>query len=178
MQAAMVLVSVIATGFQMYSSYQEGQTEAAMAKYNQEVEMQKARQEENVALAESLRMREEKERYLATQRAGLSASGFTLEGSGWNTMEATANQFERSIALNTYNRELNAMNLRSTAGLYGMQASAARNKAIMSMIGAGLKGVPGILSAGENLGTPSSADLSGMDNFTTPESVINYPMNF
>lgn len=134
------LVSVVSTGFQMFTAYQEGQQQAALAEYNAEVMKQQARQEEEAAKIEALRMQKEKDRFLATQRAAYSASGFTLEGSPMEVMANTAGQFEYDIALNTYNRQLKVWQARSQAGLYGYQASAAKRAGTMGMIGAGLGG--------------------------------------
>lgn len=133
--------SAISTGFQMFTAYQEGQQQAALAEYNADVMEQQARQEEEAAKLEAYRMQEEKDRFLAAQRAAYSASGFTLEGSPMEVMARTAGQFEYDIALNTYSRQLKAWGARSQANLYGYQAGAARRAGTMGMIGAGIGGV-------------------------------------
>jgi len=167
----MLAVSAISTGFQMFSAYQQGQQEAAIAGYNAEVMKQQARQEEEAAKVEAIRMQHEKDRFLATQRAAYSASGFTLEGSPMEVMANTAGQFEYDIALNTYSRQLRAWQSRSQAGLYKYQASAAKKAGTMGMIGVGLTGFPSIYKYAANTDWKTGKLKSG-----SPSSMLNSPL--
>jgi len=165
----MLIMAVVSTGFQMYSSYQEGKTAAAMAEYNAKIMEQQARQQGKVALIEARRLRDEKERYLGMQRAAFSATGFTLEGSPLEVMAETANQWEWDISLNTYDRQLKAANLEGQANIYRMQKAAAKMKATMGMIGSGLAGATDLATMG-SMGafkTPAKP-ASGLSN-TSPQ---------
>ena len=163
MMAAMLVTAVISTGFQMYSSYAQGQQEAAMAKYNADVERQQAAQVENAAKAEAIRMEHEKSLFMGKMQAGFGATGL-YGGSSLDTMAFTANQFELDMSNKIYNAQNQAENYRSKAGLYDMQASAAKNKAIMGMIGAGLKGIPSVLSAYGDLPSGEGSVWGGVGN--------------
>lgn len=166
-----MIISAVSTGFQMFSAYQEGQQQAALAEYNAEVMEQQARQEEEAAKLEAYRMQKEKDRFLATQRAAYSASGFTLEGSPMEVMANTAGQFEYDIALNTYGRQLKAWQARSQAGLFKYQAGAAKRAGTMGMIGAGLSGAVSLSTIGalkETGGTNNMLNSSLTNKWKTP----------
>ena len=92
------VVAVAGAGVSAYGQYQAGQAQKEMANYNAKLAENEAIAKEQATAAETQRMRSQKERALAAQRAGYAKSGSVItEGTPLLTMAEQAGLMELDI---------------------------------------------------------------------------------
>ena len=95
---AAIVTSVAGAGVSAYGQYQAGQAQKEMANYNAKLAENEAIAKEQATAAETQRMRSQKERALAAQRAGYAKSGSVItEGTPLLTMAEQAGLMELDI---------------------------------------------------------------------------------
>src|SRR5512146_200618 len=146
MAVAAVLAS---TAMQAYSSYQQGQAQAAEAKaqqrmmeYNARVAEMQARAIEQKTKFDQIRQQRKGQRVMGTLRAKLGASGAMVsEGAPLNLMADQAFELALENALIGYEGQVEAGQARSQGALYsaqgGIYGMRAKNAATAGMLGAG-----------------------------------------
>ena len=144
-----VAVAAASTALSVYGQYQAGQAAEATANYNAKLAENEALAKEQQSHVESLQMQKNKERLLASQRAGFAKAGAVgTEGTPLLLMAEQAGTMELDILNQQRNRAMQATALRSEADLQrytGEQAASA------ATIGAGatlLSGIGSTVSAG------------------------------
>ena len=122
-------LAVVGTAASAYGQYQAGQAAKATGKYNAVLAMNEAKAKEQQSHIESQQMQKQKERLIASQRAGFAKGGSTItEGTPLLLMAEQAGTAELDILNQQRNRAMEATALRSEASLQmyqGKQASKA-----------------------------------------------------
>ena len=124
--AAPYIATAAAAGVSAYSSYQQGKSQEAMAKYNAAVAQQDAKQKEQEGKLAAKEIREQKRRIIATQTAGTAKSGLMSEGTPLLVNIQTAADEEYNALMTSYNAGIQANRFRSDAKLSKMQGKSAR----------------------------------------------------
>ena len=119
------------TALAAYGQYEAGQAAKATASYNAKLANNEARAKEQQAHVESRQMQKQKERLLASQRAGFAKGGaMVTEGTPLLLMAEQAGTMELDILNQQRNRANEATALRSEADMMkyqGKQAARAAN---------------------------------------------------
>ena len=127
----LAIAAIAAAGVSAYGSYQSGQTQKAMSDYNAKLAENEAIAKEQAATAEAQRMRTEKEKVLARQRAAYAKSGAVItEGTPLLTMAEQAGLMELDIMNMQRTGAMSAQASKSQAALdrfSGQSAATAAN---------------------------------------------------
>jgi hypothetical protein len=168
-------VLVAGTAVSAYGTYQAGQAQKAMGKYNADLAKNEAIAKEQQSRFESLQMQKDKERLTAAQRAGFAKGGSMItEGTPLLLMAEQAGTMELDILNNQRNRAMEAQALRSQAKLdiyAGNQAARAANIAafgtVLSGAGSAGMGVASYNAAGSaGSGAPQMKTVSASQGYT------------
>ena len=91
---ASLVVSAVGAGVSYYGSQQQAKATERMAKYNAKVQENEAIQQDMEMREQISRTRRENKRLLASQRAGVAASGIEMTGSPLEVLGANAANLE------------------------------------------------------------------------------------
>lgn len=123
-------VLVVGTAVAAYGQYEAGQAAKATANYNAKLAKNEAKAREQQAHVESQQMQKNKERLLASQRAGFAKGGAVItEGTPLLLMAEQAGTAELDILNQQRNRAMEASSLRSEASLSKIQGKQAARSA-------------------------------------------------
>ena len=165
-------VAVVAgTGLAAYGQYEAGQQAKATANYNAKLAENEAKAKEQQAHVESQQMQKQKERLIASQRAGFAKGGAVItEGTPLLLMAEQAGEAELDILQNQRNRAMEATALKSEASLQkyqGKQAARAANIGAIGTVIGGVGGLAGQLGGGKKTtttkSTPKAKSSAGFD---------------
>lgn len=123
--ASVASPAVSGAGMLMTSAGQKAQAEAnaELMDYNRSIAEQEARATEEAGKIEEMKLDKQKKLMLSAEKAGFSASGFTLSGTPLAIMADTASQYEMDRSMLRANTATDAARRRSQGALYGMQAT-------------------------------------------------------
>ena len=147
--------AILGTGLGVISSIRQGsaqsaalKSQAAGARYNQQVAEMNAQAVENASAYQTQLQREKNQRLLASQKVGYGKAGVTMEGTPLEVMADTAADQEKDIIAQRYNYDIQAWRYRSQAGQYGFEAdrsmSMASGATTAGYLGAGTTLLTGI----------------------------------
>lgn len=140
--------TVAGTALSSYGQYQSGKAQQDMANYNAKLAENEAIATEQLAHAETQRMTKDKQRLMATQRAGYAKSGSVItEGTPLLFMAEQAAEMELDMITQQRNRALEANMLRSQAKLDKYSGKVA---SYAGRLGAGATVLSGAGQAGGN----------------------------
>ena len=94
---ASIVVSAVGAGVSYYGSQQQAKATERVAKYNAKVQENEAIQQDMEMREQISRQRRENKRLLASQRAGVAASGIELTGSPLEVLGANAANLELQV---------------------------------------------------------------------------------
>ena len=135
-------IALVGTAVSVYGMYEQGQAAEATADYNAKLAENEAIAKEQQAHAESMQMQKNKERLLASQRAGFAKSGAVgTEGTPLLLMAEQAGTAELDILNQQRNRAMEATALRSEADLQRFQGKSAARAGAIGAAGTALSGV-------------------------------------
>jgi len=133
-----IVTAVAGAGVSAYGQYQAGQAQKAMGDYNAKLARNEAIAKEQATAAETQRMRTQKERALASQRAAYAKTGaMTTTGTPLLAMAEQAGLMELDI-----------LNMQRTGA---MSAGASRSEAAMSKYQGSQAAKAGTIGAGSTL---------------------------
>lgn len=153
------MLSLAATGIQMFGQIQQGRQEQKVFEYNAAVNRQKA---DLVRQAGDLRieqMRREKSRFKSTQVAAYGAAGVRLSGSPLQVIADTATEMEMDILVEDYNTRVGVVNARNEADLDVMRGQIAAKSGYWSAGTTLLSQIPNFVSS-RNMSVPGSSRAS------------------
>ena len=133
--------ALVGSGVQAYSSYQQGKSAEAAGKVNAALAQREADQQRQAGQLEAERMRRERIRLAATQRAGFAKSGVTSEGTPLQVMIQSAADEELNAQMTQYNAGIGAMRSGSEASIYKAQGVAAKRAGTLQAGSSLLSGV-------------------------------------
>ena len=143
--------AILGTGLGVISSIRQGSAQAAAlksqaagARYNQQVAEMNAQSVERARDYQTQLQREKNQRLLGAQKVGYGKGGVTMEGTPLEVMADTASDQEKDIIAQRYNYDIQSWRYRSQGGQYGFEADRS-----MSMAGGAT--TAGYLGAGTTL---------------------------
>ena len=124
--ATAIATTAASMGYSAYTAHQEAKSQAAIAKYNQEVAQQEALAKERAGKAAVEEKREETRRLLAAQRARYGASGVSTEGTPILVQLEQAKRGALDAWTMGQNIRAGVRRSRAEADIYGMRAKSAK----------------------------------------------------
>ena len=122
-------VGLLGSGVGAISSIRQGSAQAAAlksqaagARYNQQVAEMNAQSVERARDYQTQLQREKNQRLLGAQKVGYGKGGVTMEGTPLEVMADTASDQEKDIIAQRYNYDIQSWRYRSQAGQYGFEA--------------------------------------------------------
>lgn len=122
MTPVMIGTALLSTAISGYGMYQQGQSQEAMAKYNQKVADNNAVAAEQRAHESVRRQRRQNKRALASQRQAYADAGVLDTGTPLTVMADTAAQMELEAQDTLWSGQTQAQGFRQQSDLYGAQA--------------------------------------------------------
>lgn len=156
---AAIVVSLVGTGVSAYSSYEAGQSQAAMARYNAAQQSAQNQAMLQQSAAKSLAERDQNAKLLASQEAAYAASGVVTNSGSPLTVETKQAAYLERKALNTdYEGEM--------ASRYGQSQVFTDNAEAKAATSAGGLNAAGTILSGVGSAAGSYYKLAGSGNKT------------
>ena len=137
----------------------QAESEANIAKFNQDVALQQANEEEAAAAERALIQEKEGEKFKGKQRAAAGVTGVETRGSILSVLEDTATTLELDRLNIVREGAIRAGQRRSQATGFGLEAKAAKSRAksqsratVLTAVGSGLSGAASIGSSRSSRG--------------------------
>ena len=144
MAAFLPAMQIAGTVISVVGALSQGQAQADASRYNQAQAQRNATVATQQGAADEARQRRKNAAQMGSLRAGIGASGVTIDGSPLDFLEAIATEGELHAQEIRYGAQLKAMGLRETASLDGAAAdnalTAGRFKASGELLAGGAKG--------------------------------------
>lgn len=143
-----MLFSGVATGLQMYSQHQQGETAERVAEYNNQLAVREASNQEAQTAEGIKRERINQRAALATLKARMATSGQSLtSGTPLLLAGETASRFQLGISDAARSSAMQAAAMRQQ-GIMGLwEGKQAKQAATTAMIGTGIQGITSAVSA-------------------------------
>lgn len=156
-------VTVVSTAITMYSQNEAGKAAKATSKYNAKLAENEAKAKEQQAHVESQQMQKQKERLLASQRAGFAKGGASItEGTPLLLMAEQAGEAELDILQHQRNRAMEVTALRSEAEMHRYEGKQARKASKLAMASTAIGAIGSIAGAKGGGGKAPKTKNAGM----------------